>query len=263
MADKHDAADAATGLALLWGTSKKTSRGPKPGLRLEQIAACAVELADAEGLAALSMQRVAARLGFTTMSLYRYMPGKSELVDLMLDAAIGAPPALDRDGNGWRERLQEWARAHWELVHRHPWMLELATRRRLMGPNELAWIEAGLRAVDGIGLNGEEMLDVVVLVNGFVRGLAQASLNSAQAEHHDGVSDAQWWAAYAPLLDAHDREGRYPTLRRILDTGAFGEVGDGGHADALSFGLQRVLDGVEAFVARRGAELERRTTTQG
>src|SRR5262245_64029270 len=119
---------------LLWGTARPPSRGPKPGLTTQQIVAAAIAVADAEGLAALSMRRVAEHLGVGAMSLYTYVPGKAELIDLMVDAVYGElPGSADVDG-GWRERLEGVARANWALYRRHPWMLQVASVRPALGP---------------------------------------------------------------------------------------------------------------------------------
>jgi AcrR family transcriptional regulator len=132
---------APTAVELLWGTQQRGRRGPKPALSLERIVAEAIALADAEGLANLSMQRLAERLGFTKMSLYRYVPGRAELI--------------------------------FERYSAHPWAIELTTGQRPIGPNELGWIEAALVSLTDTGLTGSERLDTIVLVNGHVRSLAQ------------------------------------------------------------------------------------------
>lgn len=242
-------------LELLWGDEARPSPGRKPALSVRKIARAGIELADAEGLGALSMQRVATRLGFTTMALYRHVPGKAEMIDAMMDAACGEPPALGGVAGGWREKLELWARENYRLFLRHPWMLRVATNRRLMGPNELAWFDSGLGALSGIGLTGEESVEVVILVNAYVRGLAQALVDATRAERDTGVSEGRWWSAYAGLLERFDHEDRYPALRGILAEGAFDEPDDasGDPEDTLEFGLRRILDGVEAFVRERSA----------
>jgi AcrR family transcriptional regulator len=229
-------------------------------LSLERIVEAAIELADAEGIGALSMQRLAERLGFTTMALYRYVPGKAELIDVMVDAACGEPPQLAGvAAGGWREKLELWARESYRLFVRHPWMLQVVTSRRLMGPNELAWFDSGLGAVSGIGLTGEEMVEILILVNAYVRGLAQALVDVARAERDTGVSEGRWYSAYAPLLKRFEREERYPALRGILAEGTFEEPDEGSDPDdTVEFGLQRVLDGVEAFVLARSTQSESR-----
>jgi AcrR family transcriptional regulator len=246
-------------LELLWGGGKRRERKARPALSLERIVEAAIELVDAEGLGALSMQRLAEQLGFTTMALYRHVPGKAELLDVMVDAACGEPPELGGVAGGWREKLELWARETYGLFLRHPWMLQVVTSRRLMGPNELAWFDSGLGAVSGIGLTPREMVEVLTLVNAYVRGLAQALVDVARAEQETGVIEGRWWSAYAPLLKRFDSEERYPALRSILAEGAFDELEVGsGPDETVEFGLQRVLDGVEAFVRARSAQPDSR-----
>ena len=105
---------------LLWGPRPQPTRGPKPALSIDRIAQAAIAVADAEGLAAVSMQRVAAELGVTKMALYRYVPGKADLIALMVDAAGDPPPVLDSEADGWRAQLGHWARRLLAVFQRHP-----------------------------------------------------------------------------------------------------------------------------------------------
>ena len=135
-----------------------TRPGPRAGIDVDRIVAAAVALADAEGLAAVSMRQVAARLGVGAMTLYTHVPGKGELVDLMLDHVLGelytdAPDVSTDEPQAWRERLTAVAQANWDLYVRHPWALHVATGRPPLGPNLLAKYERELRAVDGLGLS--------------------------------------------------------------------------------------------------------------
>jgi AcrR family transcriptional regulator len=251
--------DPARSMALLWGTQKHPTRGPKPGLSVQRIVQAAIGVADAEGLQALSMRRVAAELGVGTMSLYTYVPGKAELLDVMLDTVLGEVARPDGVAGGWRAKLEAYAREHWAHYHRHPWVLGVSGARALLGPNETALFEASLHAVSGVGLSGREMIHVVTLVGEYVRGAAQRAVEAAQAARHTGVTDEQWWAAREPILDRYFDASRYPTLVGLDQEGAF-QPPEGGldynlqnAVDSFEFGLERVLDGVEAFIERRSA----------
>jgi AcrR family transcriptional regulator len=254
--------DPARSLELLWGTQRSPSRGPRPGLSVERIVRAAIELADESGLAALTMRRVAERLGVGTMSLYTYVPGKPELLDVMLDTVLGELAAPDADGS-WRDRLEHCAREHWKLYHRHPWVLQVSGARSLLGPNETAVFDTELQAVSGVGLDAREMILVVSLVTGYVRGAAQVAVEAAQAAQHTGVTDEQWWAAREPIFDRYFDASRYPTLTSLAEAGAFqqpeGELDYNlqNAVDSFEFGLQRVLDGVEAFIEARAARPDR------
>ncbi|GAA0383453.1 TetR/AcrR family transcriptional regulator [Streptomyces luteireticuli] len=225
-------------MRLLWGPHPQPRRGPKPALSLDGIARAGVAVADAEGLPALSMQRVAERLGKTKMSLYRYVPGRAELVALMVEAAITAP--AEPPAGDWRARLTVWSHALAEVLARHPWLLEAMVGPRLMGPNELAWMERALTALDGTGLTGAERLDAVALLAGHVRGIAV----QARAAGAEGP-EAQIVAALGEVLREHG-DG-YPSVLSAMASAAEPHARD----QALAFGLERILDGLEALIARR------------
>jgi AcrR family transcriptional regulator len=230
-------------MELLWGLAERPRRGPKPKLTVERIVEVAVALADAEGVPALSMRRVADQLGVTAMSLYTYVPSKAELIDVMLDTVYGEPARPEHVDGGWRARLELIARETWALHLRHPWVLQVAQSRPLLGPNALASYEYALAAVDGVGLSELEMEFVVTLVNDYVQGAARAAVLTAQAEQRTGMTDEQWWAVYEPLLVQVFDADRYPVAARVGPvTGA--ELGAGDPSRAFEFGLQRVLDGI-------------------
>lgn len=252
-------------MELLWGARKEPSRGPKPGIDLARIVRAAVELADAEGLAALSMRQVAARLGVGAMSLYTYVPGKAELLDLMLDLVLGeivsGELGVPADANAeWRVKLETLARQDWALYQRHPWVLQIAAARAILGPNETALYEISLTAVAEVGLSGREMVAVVSLVRGYVRGAAQGVLEAALAGRQTGVNDDQWWAAREAIFDRYFDPALYPTMIAVERDGGFAPPADSDEyhlqralAD-FEFGLQRVLDGIEAFIQRAVGE---------
>lgn len=231
----------ARSVELLWGERVRASRGPRPGLSVEGIARAAIAIADAEGLAAVSMQRVAGEFGFTTMSLYRHVPGKDELVDLMIDTGLGPAPALAAIAGGWRPRLHAWARALWAVFHRHPWSLAATNRLRVMGPHELAWADAALAALADTGLSAAERHRAFLVVIGHVRSAAQFSVPGGRGR---SLTGPQWAAATAALLERDP--ARFPALHAVVGAGAAG-TGD----DGLEFGLQVVLDGIAALVDRR------------
>lgn len=231
-----------TTVQLLWGTQQRPKRGPKPALSLAGIVAEAIALADAEGLANLSMQRLAERLGFTKMSLYRYVPGKEQLTALMLDAAMGTPPdtaASQGDSESWRAGIRLWAESIYQRYREHPWLMELTVGARPFGPNELGWTESALVALSGTGLTGSEKLDTIVLVNGHVRSLAQ-QIHSL-GDDPEGLFAEQFMEM---MTEAGDR---YPAV-----VAAFAEEGAAaGSNEALNFGIERVLDGLAVLIARR------------
>lgn len=251
MADAPAGGDPVRTFHLLWGTRTRSGRGRRPALDAEQITAAAIGIADAEGLGELSMRRVAERIGAGTMSLYRHVPGKAELLDLMVDrvsAEVGYGPEPPRP---WRPRLEQVARANRALLQRHPWLLELTARRPVQGPGVIAKYDAELRAVEGIGLSDVEMDSVLSLVLGHVRESAAEAAHWRELPRRTGQSDHQWWSALAPLLDQVLDPQRYPSAVRVgaAATEHYQGLYDPDHA--FEFGLQRLLDGIEALVARR------------
>ena len=226
---------------LLWGPQTRPSRGPKPAMTLNQIVAAAIAIADADGLAAVSMQRIAADLGFTTMSLYRYVPGKNELLDLMMDTVVGTPPALSEIPGGWRPKLERWAYLTYEAFHRHPWFLAAATRRRVMGPNEVGWLDQAVAALAGHGLEGDQLIDAVLTVNGHVSSLAVFTVQEPSAFDEGAMT------TFVDLL--RQNSVRFPALAAALEQGAF----QPSPAHPLDFGLQVILDGIEALTTRGGS----------
>ncbi|SCF19672.1 TetR/AcrR family transcriptional regulator [Micromonospora mirobrigensis] len=243
--------DPARSLALLWRTREKASRRGGD-LSVGRIVAAAIDLADAEGLAALSMRRVAERLGVGTMSLYTHVPGKGELLDVMLDTVHGETARPTDTADDWRARLTRVARDNRALYLRHPWLLQVATTRPPLGPNVTARYEHELSAVDGIGLTDLEMDAVVTLVDNYVHGAVRAAVEAAQALGRTGMTDEQWWQAHAPYLEKVLDPRRFPLAARV-GTAAGQEYQAPGDPDrAFEFGLERLLDGVQALVDARG-----------
>lgn len=236
MGEKH-----AETARLLWGSRPGPARGPKPTLDLDRIAEAGIKIADAEGLAAVSMQRVAALLDVTKMALYRYVPGKAELVAVMVDAALGPAPAGDEQHGGWREQLEDWAHRLFAGFRGHPWVLDATVGPRIMGPTELTWMERAVSALDGTALSGAERVDATVLLAGHARGIAQQARASGPA----GDPEEQLGAILGELMREHGE--RFPAL-----TAALASADRSGERDqAWEFGLQRILDGLAVLIDRR------------
>jgi AcrR family transcriptional regulator len=221
--------------AALWTAPRAGSRGPKPRVDREQIVAAAIRVADREGINAASMQRIANEVGVTKMALYRHVPARGELLALMIEAGMG--PAPDTSGP-WRYGLRAWADAMREGFTAHPWLPAAASGVRLIGPVELSWFEAGLTALTSLPLSGAERLDTLALISSHVRGIVQQLQNGHDPEQ--AIS-----ARLAAVLA--DRRADFP-----LSAAAFAESGaDDATDQAYDFGLNRILDGVDALITRR------------
>jgi AcrR family transcriptional regulator len=218
-------------------------------LTLARIAESAVAVAHAEGLGAVSMARVAERLGVSTMSLYRYVAAKDELLALMVDAALGEPPDLLGE-TGWREGLATWAWAYHDRIQEHPWTLRVPISGPPIAPNSVAWLDRALAALTGTGLAEDEKASVVLVLSGYVRneGTLTADLTAAGP-----VTDAVM-SGYANTLRALAPPERFPALHALLAAGVFDRADPPEHE--FRFGLERILDGVEVLIDRRRARAD-------
>ncbi|MFG2717879.1 TetR/AcrR family transcriptional regulator C-terminal domain-containing protein [Streptomyces sp. NPDC048416] len=225
---------------------------PEHDLTRERIVGVAMQIADSEGLDALSMRGVAARLGVAAMSPYRYVGSKDELVLLMADAAFGEAryPAVQPDG--WRARLELGARTLWSLFRKHPWLAQLTPLTRpLLLPNLMTHAEWALAALDGHGLGPSTMMDIHVLLYGYVQGLAAGLEQETQAAAATGVSDEGWMEHQTMALDALKASGRYPVFTRVTTELANGY--DLRFDELFEFGLGPLLDGFAGIVEGGGA----------
>lgn len=256
-------------LELAWARHEGGAAEAGPGLSVGRVVAAAIGIADADGLAAVSMARVATSLGFTTMSLYRHVRSKSELVLLMQDDAIGPPPPgltdLDAepaagphpravvagvagaDAPEWRRRIARWAWAVLAGFRAHPWLLEtIQVTGPPATPNQLSWLEQGLRAVRGTGLTPAEALNTILLIDAHVFSDLQFD-----AAGEATAGEADYVGTLVAVLDPE----RFPAVLEVFRGGALDGAGER-EADrdtAFAYGLARILDGVQALVDRRAA----------
>ncbi|MBG6103403.1 MULTISPECIES: TetR/AcrR family transcriptional regulator [Micromonospora] len=250
--ERKATADPARSLALLWRTREPTSRSAGPALSVDRIVRAAIDIADAEGLDALTMRRVGEALGVGTMSVYTYVPGKAELVAVMIDTAYGEMPRPTVEGD-WRTRLERIARDNLALYQRHPWMLRAETTRPVLGPHLMAKYDYELRAIVDIGLTDVEVDAVLTLVLGHVKSAARAASEVVDLERETGMTDGQWWQSHAPWLETFMTADAYPTASRVGTAAGQQHGAAYGPEYAFEFGLQRVLDGIAVVVAERAA----------
>lgn len=232
------------GIALAWGVAANPQRGPKREMSVEKIVEAAVELADAEGIGAVSMAAVAARLGFTPMSLYRYVTAKDDLLLLMQEEATGLPPESHLEVEGWRGRLLALYEAQIVLYLRHPWMLSLPITGSPITPNSSAWIDAGLAALEGTPLTAEERLAVALAMTGHARWCGIVQAGYTEQSRGSGLTPEEVAAREAALFDRVITADEFPALRRAIEDDVFLS-----EADPFRFAVERTLDGIAAYIA--------------
>ncbi|WP_395107134.1 TetR/AcrR family transcriptional regulator [Actinomadura sp. SCN-SB] len=239
------------GIELAWGLRERPGKGPKRALTLRAVVEAAVRVGSAEGLEAVSMSRVASELGVSPMALYRYVPSKNDLLTLMMDEVFGPPPPLpDAGEHGWRAALGAWMSAMRAALAQHPWILRVPITGPPTMPNNVRWMEAGLRAMRGMGLSGGERLSALMLLSTYVRSDVTLQHDLQAAWRAASASEAEVLRGYGALLATLTDAERFPELHALLDEGVFEWAVDDPDAD-FAFGRERLLDGLELLVARR------------
>lgn len=214
-------------------------RGRPARVSREQVVGTAVEVADADGLAGVSMRSVATALGVAPMTLYTHVPGRTELVDAMIDRAYADWRLPDPD-QGWRPALETYADGYWDLLRQHPWLLEVNSWRLPLAPHVLAAQEAGYRCLVDTGLSAAQVVETVDIITSTVAGSARAAAAEAAEQASQGVDYVAFWAGTEDFWAHHFDPVRFPTMTRLWTAGAF-------QTAATPFELR--LDGLLATVA--------------
>jgi len=242
-------------LHLLWRHAvpqegEAPKRGPRQRLTLDQVVDDAIALADEEGLSALSMRVLARRLGIGAMTLYSYVDNRNDLVVLMVDQVFGR--SLPPMAGTLRERLRLVAEVQLADCRVHPWLLDVNGVRPWLGPNVGDRYEWQLSSVEGVGLDDIEMDQTVTLVAGFAANVVRSEQAVRTTEKETGLSDLEWWEANAGPLGEVMAHREYPIAGRVGQ--AAGEAYQAGTDPGreLSFGLERILDGIETYIATKG-----------
>ncbi|MBB6121157.1 TetR/AcrR family transcriptional regulator [Nocardiopsis algeriensis] len=247
-------------IELLWGLDEPGAprRGPKPQLSREAVVRAAITVADTEGLEAVSMQRVAKELGYTTMSLYRHVDSKEDMLALMADTVMNILPPPPRDDGDWRAGVEAWCHAVLEAYRRHPWLVYVEMAGPPSGPGGLRWMEAGLRELDRSGLGLGESLQMLVMFSAVLRETARMENEMNRAARAQGATMADTEREYSLGLRRVVTPERFPTLARLLEEDVLSEQPreeagewDGGPAQELDLGLHRILDGIEVHIERQ------------
>lgn len=235
----------------LWATGDTPEPEPRIGLSLRRIVATAIALADEGGLEAVSMSRLAQCLGYTTMSLYRHVTNKNELLVHMHDTAWQVPPDLDDPGDHWRTGLSRWCFAMRRVLREHPWLEGIRVSERMGTPSQLAWLDRGLRPLADTPLDERAKTQILLLLNGYIFWDARAAADFAHTERVLGKTAGEMAAGYAAALRTLADPERFPALRRAVDGGAFVVYTPAYDFEAdFAFGLDLVLDGVEHLISQ-------------
>lgn len=228
---------------LVWAHQERSGRGPVPQLSRDRIVAAGIAVADAEGAQALSMRRVAGKLDAGTMSLYRHVSSKDDLLELMLDAVLDEVRPQQKPSGDWRADLAAMAHRDRAVFLRHPWALPLAASRPSLGPNALAIVEFALTALHHLGLDVTAMSQMFSTVRVYVLGSVQSELAEAETQRRTGLGEEEWRAAVAPYVRQVVESGRYPNWSRLVVDGE-----DVDPEKSFCFGLDRVLDGLASYL---------------
>lgn len=227
-------------IELAWGLRERPSRGPKRALTLQQIVDAALEVATAEGIGAVSMGRVAREVGVSTMALYRYVERKDDLVELMVDTALGVPPNRP-ERETWRDGLRRWTRGVRAAYHAHPWAMRVPIKGPPLGPNNVRWLEDALTTLRDTPLSTQQRLSTTLVLGGYARAMEMLESDLASADEN-ATQPQDYAALLRSLVDARD----FPEVTHALASGALEDEDDPDFD--FEFGLERLLDGVDALM---------------
>jgi AcrR family transcriptional regulator len=232
-------------IAAAWGLRDRPGKGPKRALSLPGIVQAGLSVAAAESLAAVSMSRVAAELGVGTMSLYRYVESKRELLELMVDTALGPAPAAEPDAS-WRQGLSHWAWSQLAAYRDSLWAVQVPLTGPPAYPNALGWLERALYYMRETRLDESQKMSVILLLSNYVRTQATMEAQLDAAIRDAGISGAEAMAGYGQLLRLLLDEHRFPQLMAVATAGVLDKADP--WEDEFTFGLERLLDGVDVLV---------------
>nr|WP_158888078.1 TetR/AcrR family transcriptional regulator [Amycolatopsis anabasis] len=242
-------------LALLWRDRDagpvEPARGRKPRFTIDDVVDAAVKLADAEGMAAASMHRVAKELGVGTMTLYTYVPSKEELIDLMLDVVLrrrAFPGPGEPRPDDWRDQVRLYAERTRAMYRRHPWMQEVSTVRPSLGPGMMAGNEYLLSTMANLGLAPRDLAAAANAVAGFVESAAGVEAGHARLEQLTGETEDTWWRRRSSFWEKYFDAAKHPTIVQVWNDGGYDDSAADQSSCAFDFGLERILDGIASIV---------------
>ena len=228
--------------SLIW-TRPERVHHERPALSREQIVRVALEMADTEGIDAISLRRIAARLKVSAMALYWYIERKEDVFELMVDAAYGEVPLPEAGSGDWRSQFQEIAVQIRVMMHRHPWFASLIGHRAILGPNALRQSDYLLSIVSQLGFDMTTNVSLLSMFNAYIVGFVLGEMGEAEAQRRTGLSQQEWQEQVASYVQEQIiASGRYPHLARSI------VEGEERPADEIFiFGLTRLLEGISAY----------------
>ncbi|TQM11618.1 TetR/AcrR family transcriptional regulator [Pseudonocardia kunmingensis] len=236
-------------VARLWGLSTSVGRvGRPPELDLEQVVRTAIELADRDGTAGVTLAKVATALGYTKMALYRHVGSKDELLELMADRATGPAPQIT--AAGWRAGLRQWAHALRSVYAAHPWITQLPVSGPPRGPHATSWLDALLGTLRGSRLDGGTKLGISVVLSGYVRNSSALAVQLAEGRSQTGMDQPQVEQDYARTMARLVDPERFPDAAALFATDPFASAAADPDPD-FTFGLELILDGVATAIGER------------
>nr|BBH87809.1 TetR family transcriptional regulator [Thermosporothrix sp. COM3] len=245
----HHAEEAASERAAVpvWARPERPRR-ERPALSREQIVSTALALADAEGINAISIRRIATALGVSAMALYWYIERKEDVLDLMIDAVYGE--VLLKPADDWRSSLEAFAIQMREMIHRHPWFASLAGHRPAFGPNTLQKTDYLLGVVSQLGLDMTTNMNILELFNAYIFGFVQNEIGEAEEQRRSGLSEEEWQHSMYPYIQKQVIEsGRYPFLAKAIL-----EAQERSPDETFRFGLTRLLEGIASYADAQRAQ---------
>lgn len=241
---------------LVWARPERRAHSQKPALTREQIVRATIEIADADGAQAISMRRIAAKLGAGTMSLYWHVSSKQDLLDLALDAIFGEATLSERLSGDWRMDLRTIAFHSRATLRRHPWLVSVIFGRPPLGPNALRNMEISLSALDHLGLDTITAAGMLATLNIYVVGFVLNETAEEEVRRRSGLTEAEWQSAVAPYIRRLIASRQFPHLERVISATTQADAEDRDNDMSFAFGLDCLLDGFAARIAdaRIGAD---------
>ncbi|GAA2104494.1 TetR/AcrR family transcriptional regulator [Actinomadura alba] len=226
----------------IWMRPERPARGPKPTYSRAQITEAAVRIADAEGLEAATMRRIAAEIGAGAMSLYRYVPSRDDLIELVADRLMGEIDVEGMPSGDWRADLTRYADGLRAMWLRHPWIATVHRSLHSFGPNQLLLIERVMGALDA-HIAIDQNLSLMGILSGYVESAVRDEISWAEEVRRSGISESEWMARTSPRVHQLLESGKYPIFSKIVIDARQPHLS---REDQFRYGLERVLDCIAA-----------------